>query len=441
MPVPSSSSTAAWSETNGGATTTSTPSSSASALRRAPAQNARRLARPLEHLPVAGDQHPWPAPISFARLDGIGEQHAREAPCPRAARATAPPPVETQSISLGEAELLDGAHRVAAADDRVRLGGRDRLGDRLRALREARPLEDAHRAVPEDRPRLGDARGERARASPGRCRAPSQPSGTSSQATTSRLGVGARTRPRRRRPRAARTPASRSTSSAILPPMRIVSAVSPSDARTPILSATLAPPSTATNGRSGASSSEPSSSSSRRRSRPAYAGSRCATPSVEACARCAEPNASLTKRSPCAASSRANAGSFAVSRGSKRVFSSSRTRSSGEQLAEPRLDRRQRERGIGALRAAQVGQSTTLGGAALEEELERRQRRADARVVGDAAVLERHVEVDADEDALARDVGRRGRNAAACTDALRAAARDRPAGSCSPTRCRTSRRP
>ena len=46
-----------------------------------------------------------------------------------------------------------------------------------------------------------------------------------------------------------------------------------------------------------------------------------------------------------------------------------------------------------------------LGGAALEQQRERRQRGADARVVGDLAVLERHVEIRADEDGLARDVG------------------------------------
>ena len=38
----------------------------------------------------------------------------------------------------------------------------------------------------------------------------------------------------------------------------------------------------------------PRASSSRSISRPAYAGSSCATPSVDACARCDDPNASLT---------------------------------------------------------------------------------------------------------------------------------------------------
>ena len=63
---------------------------------------------------------------------------------------------------------------------------------------------------------------------------------------------------------------------------------------TPILSVTLAPPTTATNGRAGDSSSADSVDTSRSSRWPAAAGSRCATPSVDACARCAAPNASLT---------------------------------------------------------------------------------------------------------------------------------------------------
>ncbi len=43
-------------------------------------------------------------------------------------------------------------------------------------------------------------------------------------------------------------------------------------------------------------------------------------------------------------------------------------------------------------------------GALVERVLDRRQRRADARVVGNRAVLDRHVEVHADEDALAGEI-------------------------------------
>ncbi len=45
------------------------------------------------------------------------------------------------------------------------------------------------------------------------------------------------------------------------------------------------------------------------------------------------------------------------------------------------------------LRPAEVRTDAHLGGIPLEQELQGRQRGADARVVGDAAALERHVEV------------------------------------------------
>jgi hypothetical protein len=76
----------------------------------------------------------------------------------------------------------------------------------------------------------------------------------------------------------------------------------------------------------------------------------------------------------------------------------------GQQLAQPLLDRAQRELRVRALRAPEVRAHGHLRRAALEQELERRDRRPDARVVGDAAVLERYVEIGADEHALARDV-------------------------------------
>ena len=61
-----------------------------------------------------------------------------------------------------------------------------------------------------------------------------------------------------------------------------------------ILSLTFAPPRIAANGRSGATISLESIASSRSMSRPAYAGSSFAMPTVDACARCAEPKASFT---------------------------------------------------------------------------------------------------------------------------------------------------
>ena len=59
------------------------------------------------------------------------------------------------------------------------------------------------------------------------------------------------------------------------------------------------------------------------------------------------------------------------------------------------LDGLHRVRGIGPLRPAEMGADCHLGGFVLEQVLQRRERRADARVVRDASVLERHVQVGA----------------------------------------------
>ena len=117
----------------------------------------------------------------------------------------------------------------------------------------------------------------------------------------------------------------------------------------------------------------------------------------------------------------------------------------GQQLPQPPGDGRHREGGVGPLRPAEVRADRDLLRVVLEQVLERRQRGADARVVGDAAVLERHVQVAAHEHALAGDVGLA--DGARLTHSLRPAASRRPsppgrrAGTSSPTRCRTSRRP
>ena len=75
-----------------------------------------------------------------------------------------------------------------------------------------------------------------------------------------------------------------------------------------------------------------------------------------------------------------------------------------DQLAQALGNRRDREGRIGALRPPEVRADRHVRGVPLEEKLERRQRRPDARVVRDAPVLERHVEIGADEDLLPRDV-------------------------------------
>ena len=82
-----------------------------------------------------------------------------------------------------------------------------------------------------------------------------------------------------------------------------MSAFPPRFFSTPSLSSTFAPPEMRTKGRSTSPRSLPSSVSSRSSRRPAYAGSSCATPTVEAWARCTDPNASWTKRSLPSASS------------------------------------------------------------------------------------------------------------------------------------------
>src|SRR6185312_6936234 len=76
-----------------------------------------------------------------------------------------------------------------------------------------------------------------------------------------------------------------------------------------------------------------------------------------------------------------------------------------KQLSKPGLDRFQREGGVLFLRSPQMRADDDLGGTALQQELECRQRGANPRVVGDLSVLERHVQVGAYESALAGHVG------------------------------------
>ena len=75
--------------------------------------------------------------------------------------------------------------RVAAADDGVAGAGGDGLGHGARAGRERRELERAHRAVPEDGARAGDALARRRPRSAGRCRGPSSRAGSARTAAPS----------------------------------------------------------------------------------------------------------------------------------------------------------------------------------------------------------------------------------------------------------------
>ena len=69
-----------------------------------------------------------------------------------------------------------------------------------------------------------------------------------------------------------------------------------------------------------------------------------------------------------------------------------------EQLRQPHRDRRERELGLLlALRLAEVGRAEDPR-PLLEREAQRRQRLGDARVVGHAAAVERHVEIDPQEE-------------------------------------------
>ncbi len=76
-------------------------------------------------------------------------------PC-SSSSSEAPPPVETWSTSVGEAELGERGGAVAAADDREAVAVGHGLGDGAGAGGEAGVLEHAHRAVPEHGAGLGD---------------------------------------------------------------------------------------------------------------------------------------------------------------------------------------------------------------------------------------------------------------------------------------------
>ncbi|OPZ45885.1 MAG: hypothetical protein BWY94_01043 [Actinobacteria bacterium ADurb.BinA094] len=112
---------------------------------------------------------------------------------------------------------------------------------------------------------------------------------------------------------------------AMAPPMSTVSATVSMCRITPILSETLRPPSTTTNGRAGSRSSRPRTSISLAISSPATDGRKWVTPSVDAWARWAVPNASFTYTSPSDARRWAKASSLAVSSAWKRRFSSRST--------------------------------------------------------------------------------------------------------------------
>ena len=317
-------------------------------------------------------------------------------------------------------ELVERANRVGAADDRERVRAGDRLGHRLRALREARPLEDAHRPVPEDRLRRRDLGRERL----ARLGADVEPEPAVRQRVVGR-------RPSSRRPasnagggdhvaRQLDREAERVLVAQLLGHLAAdehgvgLAAEVAQDAELVLdlraagdeherpldLAEQLA---RAARARAPAAGPRrPAAARRRRRSRRARGGPSRTRPR-------------RTARSS-SASSRANSGSFVrLARVEARVLEHVDP-VVGEQLAQPLAHRRPSRRpgrppsaGRGASRPRPPSRSCS------SRYCKRRQRGADARVVGDAAVLERHVQVAAHEHALTARPRPRERTAAVRT--------------------------
>ena len=268
----------------------------------------------------------------------------------------APPPVDRWVTRSARPNCVQGRRRVAAADDRRRAGrARHGLGHRARAGRERLELEGAHRAVPEH----GAGAGDLLAVGRGGARADveAHPAvGHVDAVELAALGVGVeglaedevdgQAQLRRCRARAARAPGSRSSSAhsespiewpctdrngkAIAPPMRIASARCRKASSTPILSVTLAPPTIATSGRAGSSRMPVSVShlALQEQARGARQQVRDALGRGVRAVRRAEGvvDVDVRERRPGAA---ASSGSFFVSPGSKRMFSSMTTSPSG----------------------------------------------------------------------------------------------------------------
>ena len=271
-----------------------------------------------------------------------------------------------------------------------------------------------------------------------------------------------------------RCPARARNVNAIAPPMSSVSQRSSSASITPSLSLTLAPPSTATNGRVGVVGQQPRQHLDLAVQQPARRRRqhRAAGPTIEACARCDGTERVVRRRRRPArrgwrrtrgrslsrpgrsAGSRAaprRPGSTTPTSGSTRgpTTAGASGTSRAEQLAQPRA------RPAPSSTAGRPCPSAGRGAphdhddrVALAQPLDRRQRGGDAQVVVDHAVAQRHVEVGAHEDPLPRrqragPPGAGGPSASSTVGRLfrRRRRRGRRGGSSSPTRCRTSRAP
>ena len=184
---------------------------------------------------------------------------------------------------------------------------------------------------------------------------------------------------------------------------------------------------------------------------PMACGSRCATSYTEACLRCTTPKPSLTNTSASAASWSAKAprtaSSLLVSPSLNRTFSSTATWPSPSAVdgrpgaSRRRCPRRTRRRRRAARRAgprpapgstAGPGRPsgrprcavTTTRAPASASSLDGRHAGPDPAVVGDPAVLERDVEVGADQDALAAQVAQRSSSVASSGSEALADVRD-----------------
>jgi hypothetical protein len=318
---------------------------------------------------------------------------------PSRSSSDAPPPVE----------ILHRAHRVAAADDRVRVRPRYRLRHRLRPRSEPGPLEDAHRPVPEDGARVGDPQGEAL----ARLRADVEPE----PAGRGLLDAGdgrLRVRPERLR-------------GDDVEREQHLGGAGDGDARAELLRHLAAHEDRLRPCGERLEDADlvlhlraPEHGDERPRGILEQRAELLQLPQHEQ-ARVSGQEARNALRRGVRPVSRAErvidvevavgrelAGVLGVVRLLARVEARVLEQAQplvGQELGEPRPHRLHGERGIRALRPPEVRHEHDLLRPALEQELERGQCRADTCVVGDAPVLERDVEVHADEDALAGDVG------------------------------------
>ena len=215
------------------------------------------------------------------------------------------------------------------------------------------------------------------------------------------------------------------------PPMRSRSALVIRLAMTPSLSDTLEPPRTTTYGRAGSSVALRSDAISPRgpACRPRAGGParrRTPTPACGARRRSRRETKTSASSASSPASSARSASTLDVSRGSNRMFSSSAiwpswsaatvsfaespTTSVARATGWPRSSESRSATGLSEYLSsgAPLGRPrcaiTTTRAPAAQERLQRRERRAHAAVVRDGGAVERHVEVGADEHALAAQV-------------------------------------